>query len=70
MDESKMIIPIENLVNNTGNIYEVTNAAISRSRQLSKTGSKDLDDNLGKIVSISIIILINIYILMTKNIWK
>jgi DNA-directed RNA polymerase subunit omega len=54
MDESKMIIPIENLVNNTGNIYEVTNAAISRSRQLSKTGSKELDDNLGKIVSISI----------------
>ena len=54
MDESKMIIPIENLVNNTGNIYEVTNAAISRSRQLSKTGSKELDDNLGKIVSVSI----------------
>ena len=54
MDESKMIIPIEDLVNNKGNIYEVTNAAISRSRQLSKTGSKDLDDNLGKIVSVSI----------------
>ncbi len=54
MDESKMIIPIENLVNSTGNIYEVTNAAISRSRQLSKTGSKDLDENLGKIVSVSI----------------
>ncbi len=54
MDESKMIIPIENLVNNSGNIYELTNAAISRSRQLSKTGSKELDDNLGKIVSVSI----------------
>lgn len=54
MDESKMIIPIKDLVNNTGNIYEVTNAAISRSKQLSKTGSKDLDENLGKIVSISI----------------
>ncbi len=54
MDESKMIIPIENLVNNKGNIYEVTNAAISRSKQLAKTGSKDLDENLGKIVSISI----------------
>ncbi|MBN2619157.1 MAG: DNA-directed RNA polymerase subunit omega [Spirochaetales bacterium] len=54
MDESKMIIPIEHLVNNKGNIYEVTNAAISRSSQLSKTGSKELDDNLGKIVSVSI----------------
>ena len=54
MDESRMIIPIEDLVNNSGNIYEVTNAAISRSKQLSKTGSKELDDNLGKIVSISI----------------
>ncbi len=49
MDESRMIIPIEDLVNNSGNIYEVTNAAISRSKQLSKTGSKELDDNLGKI---------------------
>lgn len=54
MDKSEMIIPIENLVNNDGNIYEITNAAISRSRQLSKTGSKDLDENLGKIVSVSI----------------
>ncbi len=54
MDESKMIIPIENLVNNQGNIYEITNAAISRSSQLSKTGSKELDENLGKIVSVSI----------------
>ncbi|OQY40465.1 MAG: hypothetical protein B6229_01545 [Spirochaetaceae bacterium 4572_7] len=54
MDESKMIIPIEDLVNNEGNIYEVTNAAISRSNQLAKTGSKDLDENLGKVVSVSI----------------
>ncbi|MGL1892637.1 MAG: DNA-directed RNA polymerase subunit omega [Spirochaetaceae bacterium] len=54
MDETKMIIPIENLVNNTDNIYELTNAAISRSKQLAKTGSKELDDNMGKIVSVSI----------------
>lgn len=54
MDESKMIIPLENLINNTGNIYEVTNAAISRANQLAKTGSKELDENLGKIVSVAI----------------
>lgn len=54
MDKSKMIIPIKDLVTAEGNMYEITNAAISRSSQLSKTGSKELEENLGKVVSVAI----------------
>ena len=46
-----LIIPLGELVNNEGNMYELTNAAIHRATQISVAGSEDLEKNKGKIVS-------------------
>ncbi|MDA3957928.1 DNA-directed RNA polymerase subunit omega [Oceanispirochaeta sp.] len=47
----ELIIPLGDLVNHEGNMYELTNAAIHRAEQISMAGSDDLDKNRGKIVS-------------------
>jgi len=47
-------IPIENLVSTDKNMYELTNAAIHRAKQLSMTGSESLEKVGGKIVSLAI----------------
>ena len=49
--ERNLIIPLGELVNNEGNMYELTNAAIHRAAQISVAGSDDLEKNKGKIVS-------------------
>ncbi len=49
--DSNLIIPLGTLVNNEGNMYELTNAAIHRAAQISVAGSDDLEKNKGKIVS-------------------
>jgi len=46
-----LIIPLGNLVDSEGNMYELTNAAIHRAAQISVAGSDDLEKNRGKIVS-------------------
>ena len=49
--DRSLIIPLGDLVNNEGNMYELTNAAIHRADQISVAGSEDLEKNKGKIVS-------------------
>lgn len=49
--DRNLIIPLGDLVNNEGNMYELTNAAIHRAAQISVAGSDDLEKNKGKIVS-------------------
>lgn len=49
-----LIVPLNKLVSFEGNIYEMTNAAISRSRQIAMTGDPILEKNKGKVVSSAI----------------
>ena len=46
-----MIIPLEELVNYEGNIYELTSAAIKRAIQINLAGDEELEKNKGKVVS-------------------
>ncbi|MDC7239120.1 MAG: DNA-directed RNA polymerase subunit omega [Spirochaetales bacterium] len=47
----ELIIPLGDLVDSEGNMYELTNAAIHRAAQIAVAGSDDLEKNRGKIVS-------------------
>lgn len=47
-------IPLEDLVSTDKNMYELTNAAIHRAKQISMTGSEALEKASGKIVSLAI----------------
>ena len=47
-------IPLGNLVSTDKNMYELTNAAIHRAKQISMTGSEELETVGGKIVSLAI----------------
>jgi len=49
-----MIIPLDTLLREDGNIYEVTCAAIRRAYQITITGDEDIEKNQGKIVSLAI----------------
>jgi DNA-directed RNA polymerase subunit omega len=49
--DKNLIIPLGELVDNEGNMYELTNAAIHRAAQISVAGSDNLEKNKGKIVS-------------------
>lgn len=49
-----MIIPLDLLVGNDDNVYELTNAAIKRAVQIQMAGDQELDDNRGKVVSTAI----------------
>jgi DNA-directed RNA polymerase subunit omega len=49
-----MIIPMDLLIGNEGNIYELTSAAIRRAYQISITGDEELEENEGKVVSTAI----------------
>jgi DNA-directed RNA polymerase subunit omega len=49
-----MIIPLELLEEERGNMYEVSVAAIRRAYQITMTGDEELDVNNGKIVSTAI----------------
>ncbi|WP_319477125.1 DNA-directed RNA polymerase subunit omega [Marispirochaeta aestuarii] len=49
-----MIIPLDLLVDNTDNVYEMTCAAIRRAVQVTITGDEELEEDGGKIVSTAI----------------
>ena len=49
-----MAINLDKIVNFEGNIYEVTNAVIRRSKQITEIGDDDLALHGGKVVSTSL----------------
>ena len=49
-----MIIPLDLLVDNTDNVYEMTCAAIRRAVQITITGAEELEEDGGKVVSTAI----------------
>ncbi len=49
-----MIIPLEKLINEDSNIYEITAASVRRAYQITVTGDEELDTNQGKVVSTAI----------------
>jgi DNA-directed RNA polymerase subunit omega len=49
-----MILPLDLLISNNGNIYELTCATIRRSYQITVTGDEELEKNQGKVVSTAI----------------
>jgi DNA-directed RNA polymerase subunit omega len=46
-----MIVPLDKLISDDSNIYELTCAAIRRAAQITLAGDEDVDENDGKIVS-------------------
>jgi DNA-directed RNA polymerase subunit omega len=48
-----MIFPIEELVEFTGNVYEITCASIRRAYQLSMVRDPSIEENDGKVVSLA-----------------
>ena len=49
-----MIMPLDLLVRNQGNMYELTCATIKRAIQINLAGDEDLEKNRGKIVATAI----------------
>ena len=49
-----MILPLNLLIGNKSNRYELTVASIRRAQQLSVTADREENDNSGKIVSIAV----------------
>ena len=49
-----MVLPLGLLVENQGNMYQLTCAAIKRAIQINLAGDEELEDNKGKIVSTAI----------------
>jgi DNA-directed RNA polymerase subunit K/omega len=49
-----LIIPLKELIHNTGNMYTLTCAAIKRVMQLSVSGDEELAKSHGKIVPVAI----------------
>lgn len=52
--ESDMVLPLDLLIQENNNIYELTRASIRRAYQISVTGDEELDQNHGKVVSTAI----------------
>lgn len=48
-----MIFPLEQLIEFTDNIYEITSAASRRAYQLSKLDDEEVEENDGKVVSLA-----------------
>lgn len=49
-----MVLPLDKLVANVDNVYELTCASIRRAAQLTLAGDAEIDENDGKIVSLAI----------------
>ena len=49
-----MIIPLDRLLREEGNMYETTCAAIRRAYQVTVTGEEEVAENQGKVVSVAI----------------
>ena len=54
MDKNATDIPLRELVSSEKNMYELTNAAIHRAKQITMAGPEDLEIAGGKIVSLAI----------------
>lgn len=54
MDKSITRIPLKALLSSENNMYELTNAAIHRAKQITMAGPEDLESAGGKIVSLAI----------------
>ena len=46
-----MILPLDLLIGNQDNVYELTCAAIRRAAQITLAGDEDIEENDGKVVS-------------------
>lgn len=46
-----MSVPLDKIINFTGNKYEMTNAVIRRARQITEIGDVDLEAHAFKVVS-------------------
>jgi len=49
-----MIIPLDKLIDESSNIYELTTASIRRAYQITMTGDEELEENQGKVVSTAV----------------
>ncbi|NBC29327.1 MAG: DNA-directed RNA polymerase subunit omega [Spirochaetes bacterium] len=49
-----MIIPLDKLIDESSNIYELTCASIRRAYQITVTGDEELEENQGKVVSTAV----------------
>ncbi len=49
-----MIIPLDLLIGNEDNVYELTCASIRRAVQITMTGDEEIEKNNGKVVSTAI----------------
>lgn len=49
-----MVLPLDLLIQENSNIYELTRASIRRAYQISVTGDEELEQNQGKVVSTAI----------------
>ncbi len=49
-----MVLPLEQLISNTDNVYELTCAAIRRAAQITLAGDEEIPENEGKVVSTAI----------------
>jgi DNA-directed RNA polymerase subunit omega len=54
-----MIIPLDLLISNKGNIYEMTCATLRRALQVTVAGGEEAEENGGKIVSTAISQILN-----------
>jgi DNA-directed RNA polymerase subunit omega len=54
-----MSIPLEKLITNDENVYELTCAAIKRATQLTITGDEEVERNNGKVVPTAIAQILN-----------
>jgi len=54
MENINAAIPLDELISTEVNMYELTNAAIHRARQLSMTGLEEIESAGGKVVSLAI----------------
>jgi DNA-directed RNA polymerase subunit omega len=54
LEDVPLIIPLDRLINEESNIYELTAAAIRRAYQITVTGDEELETNQGKVVSTAI----------------
>ena len=54
LEDLSVIIPMDKLINEDSNIYELTAASIRRAYQITVTGDEELDTNQGKVVSTAI----------------
>ena len=51
MYKEGMVMPLDKLISDNSNVYELTCAAIRRAAQITLAGDEEVDENNGKVVS-------------------